>query len=246
MILTGEKQQITINSGQSETIVLTVSDMSADLEITISGGAELNLILKQTAVNAKALTTNTTINCEANSRINISTVNIEPRGIANTLIVNLNGEGAEAMLNGLYVVGGEGSIENRTEIHHHAPHCTSTELYKGILDGKAVAKFAGLIQVAPGAQKTAARQTNRHLLLSPDAHGYAQPHLIINADDVKCSHGATSGQIDREQLFYMQQRGIDAATAQRLLVAAFANEVVALIPDEATRQELTALLSADV
>lgn len=233
---------IRIDDNKTEKIIIDVYDNNinaqSNVEINVGKGATLTLIFKQNKANTKAIKIGTTINCEANSNINISTINIEPQDIYNNLIINLNGEHSEATLNGIYIINGDGSVTNHTEIHHNAPQCTSNELYKGILNDNAIAHFEGLIKVEPNAQKTVARQTNRHMLLSNNAHGYAQPHLIINADDVKCSHGATCGQLDKEQLFYMQQRGIALETAQRLLTAAFANEVIDLIPDEQIREEL--------
>jgi Fe-S cluster assembly protein SufD len=138
----------------------------------------------------------------------------------------LAGEGAEVSLSGLYEVSGGQLSDHHTSIEHAAPHGTSRELYKGILDGRSRAVFDGRIAVRPGAQKTNAVQTNKNLLLSKEALVHTKPQLEIFANDVKCKHGATIGQLDQDMLFYMRSRGIGEAEARRLLVHAFASEIV--------------------
>jgi Fe-S cluster assembly protein SufD len=154
----------------------------------------------------------------------------------------LGGEGSECTLNGLYVGGGEQLIDNHTRIDHAQPHCASHELYKGVLDGKARGVFAGRIYVHQDAQKTDAKQTNQTLLLSDDAVIDTKPQLEIFADDVKCTHGATVGQLDAESLFYLRSRGIGRAEARALLTFAFANDVVSRIKIDALREELEQML----
>jgi len=138
----------------------------------------------------------------------------------------LDGEGAHHALNGLYVADGEGHVDHHTTLDHAVPHCTSHELFKGILGGRSKAVFKGRIVVRPDAQKTDAIQRNPNLLLSDDATIHSRPQLEIYADDVKCTHGATVGQIDAEQLFYLRSRGIDPVTGRDLLIHAFAREVL--------------------
>ncbi len=152
--------------------------------------------------------------------------------------VRFDGEHAEATVNGLYLGSGRQHVDNQTVIDHARPNCASHELYKGILDGHAHGVFNGKIFVRKDAQKTDAKQTNKVLLLSDDATIDTKPQLEIFADDVKCTHGATVGQLDAEQLFYLRSRGLDAATAQALLTFAFANDVVGRIPVAALRAEL--------
>jgi Fe-S cluster assembly protein SufD len=156
----------------------------------------------------------------------------------------LGGEGGECTLNGLYVGGGEQLIDNHTRIDHARPHCASHELYKGVLDGKARGVFAGRIYVHQDAQKTDAKQTNQTLLLSDDAVIDTKPQLEIFADDVKCTHGATVGQLDAESVFYLRSRGIGKDEARALLTFAFANDVVGRIKVESLRAELEQLLFA--
>jgi Fe-S cluster assembly protein SufD len=135
-------------------------------------------------------------------------------------------EGASCTFDGLYVLGGRQHVDNHTVIEHAAPHTTSRELYKGVLDGRARAVFNGRVVVHPDAQKSDAQQTNNNLLLSEDAEIDTKPELEIYADDVKCSHGATVGQLDPDQLYYLRTRAVDEASARDLLTFAFANDVL--------------------
>jgi Fe-S cluster assembly protein SufD len=150
----------------------------------------------------------------------------------------LAGEGAESLMHGLYVIGGRQHVDNHTVIDHAAAHCGSRELYKGVLDGHSTGVFNGKIIVRPGAQKTDSKQSNKNLLLSGDAAIYTKPQLEIYADDVKCTHGATIGQIDAEALFYLRSRGIGLADARRLLIQAFATDVLDRIRFEPLRERL--------
>ena len=162
--------------------------------------------------------------------------------VRNDVNTVLNGEGAEATLDGLYVVSGQQHVDNHTRIEHAKPHCSSRELYKGILDQKARAVFNGRIIVRPDAQKTDSKQTNKNLLLSEEALANTNPQLEIYADDVKCTHGATIGQLSADALFYMRARGIGLDTARNLLTYAFANEITNRIKVEPLRAELEMLL----
>jgi Fe-S cluster assembly protein SufD len=146
--------------------------------------------------------------------------------VRNDLDVTLDGEGASCDLFGLYMLTGRQHVDNHTRIDHAKPHCTSREIYKGILDGQATAVFDGAIVVRPDAQKTSARQTNKNLLLSEGAVINTKPQLEIHADDVKCNHGATIGQLDPEALFYLRSRGIGYDDARNLLVNAFGAEII--------------------
>jgi Fe-S cluster assembly protein SufD len=146
--------------------------------------------------------------------------------VRNDIHVILDGEGSECVLNGLYLLDGKQHVDNHTEIEHAKPRATSQEIYKGILSGAAHAVFNGKILVHKDAQKTDARQTNKNLLLSENAIVNTKPQLEIHADDVKCSHGSTIGQLDKDALFYLRSRGLDTAEAQSLLSYAFASELV--------------------
>ncbi len=156
----------------------------------------------------------------------------------------LGDEGADCTLNGLFLADGSQLIDNHTEIDHAMPHGTSHELYKGILGGQARAVFNGRIRVRPDAQKTDAKQTNKTLLLSDDAQIDTKPQLEIFANDVKCTHGATVGQLSEDALFYLRTRGIGLEDARSLLIRAFATDVTGRIGLEPVRAELDRLLAA--
>ncbi len=147
-------------------------------------------------------------------------------------------EGTEATLNGLYIANGTQHVDNHTVIDHAKPHAASHELYKGILDGKATAVFNGRILVRKDAQKTDSKQTNKNLVLSDEAVIDTKPELQIFADDVRCTHGATIGQIDAESMFYLRSRGIGKDDARSLLIYAFAQDIADRIKVPALREEL--------
>jgi Fe-S cluster assembly protein SufD len=152
--------------------------------------------------------------------------------------IGLKGEGADCTMNGVYLADGERLMDTHTSLDHAMPHCTSHEVYKGILAGKAKAVFNGRIIVQLDAQKTDAKQTNRALLLSDDATINSNPQLEIFADDVKCTHGAAVGQLDEEALFYLQARGLNRAEARDMLLHAFAGEVIAGLKIPALREQI--------
>lgn len=223
--------------GNGEAIALN----RIDLQVAENSQVEVAMLHIDKSANKFFSTTNIELSQSAN--LLFSTINIESYFARNDFRLRFNGENAEANIHGLYIAGENCHIDNNTLVEHRVPRCTSDALYKGIVAKNATAAFAGRIVVAQNAQKTAANQTNRNMLLSRDAHAYAQPQLEIYADDVKCSHGATSGQLDEAQLFYMQQRGIDAETAKRLLISAFAQEIIDKIPFESLRTELSIILT---
>ena len=150
----------------------------------------------------------------------------------------LDGEGSHCDLNGLYLPDCEEHVDNYTLIEHAKPHCTSHELYKGILGGKSRGVFRGRIHVHEDAQKTDAIQANRNLLLSDQADINTKPQLEIYADDVKCTHGATIGQIDDDAIFYLRSRGIGEQLARHMLIQAFSGEILDLIKIETLRDDL--------
>jgi Fe-S cluster assembly protein SufD len=158
------------------------------------------------------------------------------------LVAQLHGEGAGATLDGLYAAAGTQHHENKTLIDHARPHGSSQELYKGILDGASRAVFEGKIVVRPGAQKTDAHQTNKNLVLSEQALADSKPQLEIYNNDVRCTHGSTTGRLDPDAFFYLRSRGISPADARALLTHAFASEVTGRVKEPALRQWLEAWL----
>ena len=158
--------------------------------------------------------------------------------VRNDLNAVLDGEGIECTLNGLYLACGNQLVDNHSAIEHAQPHCDSRELYKGILDEKARAVFSGKIHVHKDAQKTDAVQSNQNLILSEDAMVDTKPQLEIYADDVKCTHGGTVGQMDEDGVFYLRARGISEATAKNLMIQAFAGDVTGRIQDKTIREHI--------
>jgi Fe-S cluster assembly protein SufD len=154
------------------------------------------------------------------------------------LNVALTDEAIETTIDGLYVVTGNQHTDNHTVIDHQKPHCASHQLYKGILDGRGRAVFNGKVFVREGALLTDARQLNKNLLLSAEAHVDTKPELEIFADDVKCSHGATVGQLEDEELFYLASRGIGQEKARALLTYGFAEDVISKIKLKSIREQL--------
>ena len=154
----------------------------------------------------------------------------------------LNGPGGSAVLNGLYLPRDAQHVDHHTWIDHAAPHCETHEYFNGVLDEKARSVFNGRIIVRPGAQRTDSKQTNNNLLLSADAHADSQPQLEIYADDVKCTHGSTTGPLDEKALFYLRSRGVGADAARRLLTYGFASEILDRMEVRPLRERLDTLV----
>ena len=177
-----------------------------------------------------------------NSRVSHTSLTLFNGHTRNRVDVRLQGEGSEVMLNGCVIADKMQRVDNNTLIDHQVGHCTSRQLYKYVLDDSAVGAFAGRILVREGAQKTVSQETNANLCSARTARMYTQPMLEIYADDVKCSHGSTVGQMDDAALFYMQQRGISEPEARLLLKSAFITEVIEAIPMETLRDRLQVLV----
>ena len=176
------------------------------------------------------------------SNVSSHTVSLGGALVRNDICAMLDGEGCTCTLNGLYMIGGTQLVDNHLRIEHIKPHCDSREFFKGILTGSAKGIFSGRIVVHKDAQKTDAKQTNMSLLLSEEARVESRPQLEILANDVKCTHGATVGQISDEAIFYLRSRGIDESAARSLLVFTFANESLERIRIQPLRTKLKQLL----
>ena len=211
-------------------------------EVFIGRGAQLDLYeLEETAYSNTRLG-HLFVRQEADSHFSHSNITLTNGFTRNYINVALEGKGAVTDINGLVIGDRNQHTDNRTLVDHKTGNCTSGELYKYILDEQSTGVFAGKMLIRTDAQQTVSQQTNRNLCLTNDAHMYAQPQLEIYADDVKCSHGSTVGQLDENALFYMQQRGIPAAEARHLLMYAFAGEVIEKIKIEALRDRLHMLV----
>lgn len=186
------------------------------------------------------------MNQSASSQVTTHNVTLTGLVTRNDIVSNLQGQGSHIEMNGLVIGHGRQHIDSFTQVNHLVPNCTSDEFYKTILDDSSRAVFRGRIVVAEDAQLTNADQQNNNLLLSPDAEADSKPQLEIYADDVKCSHGATVGQLDDKSLFYLNSRGINNEAARALLTFAFANEVVERVKVKSIREELTQLIAGEL
>ena len=169
---------------------------------------------------------------DKDSTFTINTVTLNGGLIRNNLNIDVIGENCTTNLNGIYQLKGQQHVDNHTKVDHIVPNCQSNELYKGIIDEKATAVFNGKVFVRRNAQKINAFQSNGNVLLSDDATVNSKPELEIYADDVKCSHGSTTGQLDEEAVFYLRARGLSEKSARKLIVGAFINDVIEKIENE--------------
>lgn len=178
----------------------------------------------------------------AESRVTLAAYTLNNGVTRNSFRTRFLGDHAEQTLAGLSVSNGQQQVDTYTRVEHCQPNCRSTQLFKNILDGESKGSFSGRIFVSQIAQKTEAYQSNRNMLLSPKARMYSKPQLEIYADDVQCSHGMATGQIDEQALFYMMQRGISEHEARVMLSAAFLADVVALMPLDLVRERVDSLI----
>lgn len=212
------------------------------VEIFVGENATLDFYELEETHTSTVRISNMYVKQEANSNVLLNGMTLHNGTTRNTTHVTLAGENADLNLCGMVIADKNQHVDNNTTIDHAVPNCNSNELYKYVLDDQAVGAFAGLVLVRPDAQHTNSQQTNRNLCATREAHMYTQPQLEIYADDVKCSHGATVGQLDEAALFYMQQRGIPVHEARLLLMFAFVNEVIDTIRLDALKDRLHLLV----
>ena len=212
------------------------------MEVFVGNGAMLDLYeLEENSLNTVRIS-NLYVKQGANSNVLLNGMTLTNGTTRNGVHVTLAGEGAELDLCGMVIADKNQHVDNHTVIDHAVPRCNSRELFKYVLDDEATGAFSGLVLVRPDAQHTNSQQTNRNLCATRQARMYTQPQLEIYADDVKCSHGATVGQLDERALFYMRQRGIPEKEARLLLMFAFVNEVIDMIRLDALRDRLHLLV----
>lgn len=211
-------------------------------EAVVSENAGLNFYSIQADHGNRFQFGQTTIWQANHSRANTYTFTLDGKFVRNNLQLQLDGEGCESHMYGLYLLHGETIADNHTVVDHRKPNSFSNELYKGVLEGNTKGIFNGKIFVRPQAQKTNAFQSNRNILLSDKATINTKPQLEIWADDVKCSHGCTTGQLDEEALFYLRSRGIEKNTARAMMLYAFAAEVLENIPNEKLKTYIDGLI----
>jgi Fe-S cluster assembly protein SufD len=204
---------------------------NAVIEIDVAANAQVELTLVQRENDDALHFSNTAVRLARDARFTSRVVSLGGRLTRNDLSVVLAGEGAECTLDGLYLGTGERLVDNHSLVDHAVPHCTSKQLYKGVLGGSSQGVFRGRVIVRPGAQKTNAAQSNPNLLLADGAEIDTKPQLEIYADDVKCSHGSAIGRLDENALFYLRSRGLGEREARALLTHGFAAEILNALPD---------------
>ncbi len=217
----------------------TIGFTNAVAEVVLQESAQLDYYSLQTKMGCQNHQVNTT-QCQQAQKSKLNTYTLTWSGalVRNNLNISINAPYSETNMYGLYCLRGQQHVDNCTMVDHRQPHTYSNELYKGIMMEESTGVFNGRIYVRPEAQKTNAFQTNNNLVLSSNATLHTKPQLEIWADDVKCSHGATTGQLDEEQLFYLRTRGLHEDTARYLLRQAFADEVINKIPLATLRTQL--------
>ena len=208
------------------------------IEAYVGDNASLDLYCLEETHAKNVRVSNVYIDQQANSRVNHNVITLHNGITRNKLDLTFSGEGAECQCFGCVIADKQQHVDNNTLIVHKVPHCTSNELYKYVLNDKAIGAFAGKVLVEHGAQKTASQMTNQNLTATKEARMFTQPMLEIYADDVKCAHGSTVGQLNDAALFYMRQRGISLAEAKLLLQNAFINEVIDKMQLEPLRDRL--------
>jgi len=212
--------------------VKVLTDIAKEMQLVVAEGEQKHVVLLSPG--------DVTIEvCQRrDSSFTLHVISLSDADAHVSVTVRQTEEGCETKLYGLAFTRGEQVVDVETHVLHQVGHGRSEQLFKNVLADESKALFYGELKVEPDAQKTEAFQTNRNVLLSPKAKVRTRPQLEIYADDVKCSHGATTGQLDETALFYLQQRGIPLREAQRLLLQAFLDEVVMTLPDEALQDEI--------
>jgi len=244
-----QRNLVVIEPGASATLILCDHTLNptqyfnnSTTEIFIGENAVLNYYIVQNQHNNAASVNSVFIHLEQNARVNTNTITLHGGLIRNNLKVILDGENGEANVYGMAFLDRKQHVDNCTQLVHAKPHCQSNQLYKNVLDDESTGAFSGRINVRRDAQKTNAFQRNNNLLLTDKAQMQTKPQLIIEADDVKCSHGATIGQIDEEALFYLRSRGIEEKQARLMMMNAFSYEVVQNITVEPLRDRINELV----
>ncbi|MBL4576947.1 MAG: Fe-S cluster assembly protein SufD [Flavobacteriales bacterium] len=242
LIVVGRNSSVKlISNGKTEANGAMVNAVE---EIAIGENAELNQYVLQN--DGGNIVNGTYVRQERDSRYTRVTTTLEGSFVRNNVNVRMEGTGCESNLYGYYHIRGKNQVDNHTIIEHKKPDCVSNELYVGLLDGESSGIFNGRVLVHQDAQRTNAFQSNKNILLSDNATMNTKPELEIYADDVKCSHGATIGQVDQEALFYLRSRGIPKQIAMSMLLQGFSVEVTEKIADDTFREKVIELILAQL
>lgn len=222
----------TISKGNKNALTISI------LESAVAPNAEVRFTKIQNYATNEYAIEGIYTNQARDSKFYTNTYSFSGALIRNNIYININGENSESHMNGLYQIAGKSHVDNNTSVDHMVPCSRSNELYKGIIDENARGVFNGKIYVRPNAQKTNAFQSNKNIVLADSATVNTKPQLEIWADDVKCSHGCTSGQLDEEAVFYLRTRGINEKSAKSLIIGAFANETLEEVKNETVKKEI--------
>lgn len=217
---------------------------NAVTEVSVGPRAEVDLFKVQTDAPHASTVSAVHVHQDADSRFGSHTFTFGGEIVRNNLTIKADAQHCETVLNGLFLARGKSHVDNHTLMDHAKPDCLSSELYKGILDERATGVFNGKVHVRQDAQRINAYQTSKAVVLSDTARMYAKPELEIYADDVKCSHGATTGQLDKDALFYLQARGLNPKQARALLLESFARELIDTVRLPALRRHLERLVAS--
>jgi len=248
--ITHPRNLIIVGGGSQATVV--------EDYLTLSGGVHFSNVITEVVVGENSVLSHYQIERESTEAFHVSTLRVQQGRsssvashsvllggalVRNNIHPVMAGEGGDCLINGLFMAAGRQHMDNYMKVEHTSPHCGSRQFYNGILDGQSRGVFHGRIVVHKAAQKTNAKQTNRNLLLSEGAQIDTKPQLEIYADDVKCTHGATIGQIDEDAIFYLRSRGIAETSARDILLSAFAGESLERMKLEPLRKHLEALIT---
>ena len=228
------QRSISVNGSDNFTNVIS--------EIHVGKNAKLSIDKLQEEHESCFQISTELVNQHQDSNFTINTFTLNGLLVRNNITIEVDGQNCETHLNGAYILNGNQHVDNHTVVDHKVANCESNELYKGVIDGKATAVFNGKVYVRKDAQKINAFQSNGNVLLSDDATINSKPELEIYADDVKCSHGSTTGQLDEEAVFYLRARGLSEASARQLMVGAFIEDVIQKIENEAVTDRIHTIL----
>ena len=249
-VLSSVRNILVANENSDATVVMGYYGEQADsnftnviTEVKVKQNASLSIHKIQHENNTNFHINTETVSQDRDSRFTLSTSTFSGAIVRNNVYVHVDGENAETNLYGLYLTDEKQVVDNHTVIDHKVPNCNSNELYKGVLDGQSTGVFNGKVFVREQAQKINAFQSNGNVLLSDNASMNSKPELEIYADDVKCSHGSTTGQIDEEAIYYLRARGISERSAKSLMINGFVGEVVEQISNEIIREHITKLMA---
>lgn len=227
------RHAISVAENAQATFIMTYAsescvDAFSHVHTTVELGASAHVTMEKVQMESAELFSfvDEEVFQDRNSVFQINTMTLDGKLVRNDLHIQVQGEHAETHLNGMYMLNGQQHVANYTTVDHQVPNCESHELYKGIMDDKSMAVFNGKVFVRKDAQKTNAYQSNANVLICDDASVNSKPELEIYADDVKCSHGSTTGQLDDEAIFYLRARGLSEKSAKQLMLTAFMSDVL--------------------